>query len=181
MNEILKSNGVKYGIILGGIGILMHLIIYLLGGLTTENAITGGIIQFIFWLGYLGVRIFQCINTKKELNNSITFKELFTTLTISITIGIFISQLFTYSLNNFIDTDYGTEMNEFMNKQQVIAMKAMKNFTEVSSQDIKEVANTDNFSIIKTGQAFVMSILISSIMNLILAAIFKSKTNPLNE
>ena len=181
MNEVLKSNGIKYGIILGGVGILMHLIIYLLGGLTTENAITGGIIQFIFWLGYLGVRIFQCINTKKELNNSITFKELFTTLTISITIGIFISQLFTYSLNNFIDTDYGTEMNEFMNKQQVIAMKAMKNFTEVSSQDIKEVANTDNFSIIKTGQAFVMSILISSIMNLILAAIFKSKTNPLNE
>jgi uncharacterized membrane protein YraQ (UPF0718 family) len=102
-------------------------------------------------------------------------------LTISITIGIFISQLFTYSLNNFIDAEYGAEMNEFMNKQQVIAMKAMKDFTEVSSQDIKEVAKTDNFSIIKTGQAFVMSILISSIMNLILAAIFKSKTNPLNE
>jgi uncharacterized membrane protein YraQ (UPF0718 family) len=181
MNEVLKSNGVKYGIILGGVGILMHLIIYLLGGITEENAITGGVIQFVFWLSYLGVRIFQCINTKKDFNNSITFKELFTTLTISITIGIFISQLFTYSLNNFIDTDYGTEMNEFMNKQQVIAMKAMKNFTEVSNQDIKEVANTDNFSIIKTGQAFVMSILISSIMNLILAAIFKSKTNPLNE
>jgi len=181
MNEVLKSNGVKYGIILGGAGILMHLIIYLLGGITEENAITGGVIQFVFWLGYLGVRIFQCINTKKDFNNSITFKELFTTLTISITIGIFISQLFTYSLNNFIDAEYGAEMNEFMNKQQVIAMKAMKDFTEVSSQDIKEVAKTDNFSIIKTGQAFVMSILISSIMNLILAAIFKSKTNPLNE
>ena len=125
MNEVLKSNGIKYGIILGGIGILMHLIIYLIGGLTAENAITGGVIQFVFWLGYLGVRIFQCINSKKELNNSITFKELFTTLTISITIGIFISQLFTYSLNNFIDTEYGTEMNDFMNKQQVIAMIAM--------------------------------------------------------
>jgi uncharacterized membrane protein YraQ (UPF0718 family) len=181
MNEILKSNGIKYGIILGGLGILMHLTIYLLGGITAENAIIGGVIQFVFWLGYLGVRIFQCISTKKEFNNSITFKELFTTLTIAITIGIFISQLFTYSLNNFIDAEYGSEMNEFMNKQQVIAMKAMKSFTEVSSQEIKEVANTDNFSIIKTGQAFVMSILISSIMNLILAAIFKSKTNPLNE
>ncbi len=181
MNEVLKSNGIKYGTILGIIGILMHLIIYLTGGLTEENAITGGVIQFVFWLGYLGVRIFQCIKTKKEFNNSVTFKELFTTLTITITIGIFISQLFTYSLNNFIDADYGATMNEFMNKQQVIAMKAMKSITEVSSQDIKEVANTDNFSIIKTGQAFVMSILISSIMNLILAAIFKSKTNPLNE
>ena len=60
MNELLKSNGIKYGIILGGIGILMHLIIYLIGGLTAENAITGGVIQFVFWLGYLGVRIFQC-------------------------------------------------------------------------------------------------------------------------
>ena len=49
------------------------------------------------------------------------------------------------------------------------------------NQDIKEVARTDNFSLVKTGQAFIMSILISSIMNLILAAIFKSKTNPLNE
>lgn len=181
MNEILKSNGVKYGIILGGIGILMHLTIYLLSGLTKENAITGSIIQLVFWLGYLGVRIFQCINTKKEFNNTITFKELFTTLTIAITIGIFISQLFTYSLNNFIDADYGATMNEFMNKQQIIAMKAAKDYVEVSNQDIKDMANTDNFSIIKTGQAFVMSILISSIMNLILAAIFKSKTNPLNE
>ena len=72
-------------------------------------------------------------------------------------------------------------MNEFMNKQQIIAMKAAKEYVEVSNQDIKDMANTDNFSIIKTGQAFVMSILISSIMNLILAAIFKSKTNPLNE
>ena len=181
MNEIIKKNGIKFGLILGGIGILSQLTVYLLGGITKENAITGSIIQIVFWLAYLITRIVQCSNTKKELNGFITFKELFTTLTITITIGILISQTFTFLLNNFIDAEYGKLMNEFINDQQVIAANATKSFTKVSSEDLKEIAKTDNFSIIKILQGSAMAFLISSIMNLILAAIFKSKTNTLNE
>mgnify|MGYP003396734417 FL=1 len=181
MNEIIKKNGIKFGLILGGIGILSQLTVYLLGGITKENAITGSVIQIVFWLAYLITRIVQCSNTKKELNGFITFKELFTTLTITITIGILISQTFTFLLNNFIDAEYGKLMNVFINDQQVIAANATKSFTKVTSEDLKEIAKTDNFSIIKILQGSAMAFLISSIMNLILAAIFKSKTNTLNE
>ena len=181
MNEIIKKNGVKFGIILGLIGILSQMTVYTLGGISKENAITGSIIQLVFWIAYLVVRIIQCTNTKKELKNIVTFKQLFTTLTITITIGILISQLFTFLLNNFIDVEYGALMNKFNNEQQIIAQKAMKNFTKVSSEDLKEIAKTDNFSIIKILQGSAVTFLISSIMNIILAAIFKSKVNILNE
>jgi hypothetical protein len=181
MNEAIKKNGIKFGIILGVIGILSQLTVYLLGGITKENAITGSVIQIVFWLAYLITRIIQSINTKKELNGFITFKELFTTLTITITIGILISQIFTFLLNNFIDVEYGKLMNAFINEQQVVAANAMKSFSEVSTEDLKEMAKTDNFSIVKILQGSAMAFLISSIMNLILAAIFKSKTNTLNE
>lgn len=181
MNEAIKKNGIKFGVILGLIGILSQLTVYLLGGITKENAITGSVIQIVFWLAYLITRIIQSINTKKELNGFITFKELFTTLTITITIGILISQIFTFLLNNYIDVEYGKLMNAFINEQQVVAANAMKSFSEVSTEDLKEMAKTDNFSIVKILQGSAMAFLISSIMNLILAAIFKSKTNTLNE
>ncbi len=181
MNETIKKNGIKFGIILGIIGIISQLTVYLLGGITKENAITGSVIQIVFWLAYLITRIVQSINTKKELNGFISFKDLFTTLTITITIGILISQIFTFLLNNFIDVEYGKLMNTFINDQQVIAANAMKSFTKVSTEELKEIAKTDNFSIIKILQGSAMAFLVSSIMNLILSGIFKSKTNTLNE
>ena len=181
MNEAIKKNGIKFGIILGLIGILSQVTVYLLGGITKENAITGSVIQIVFWLAYLITRIVQSLNTKKELNGFISFKDLFTTLTITITIGILISQIFTFLLNNFIDAEYGKLMNAFINEQQVVAANAMKSFSEVSTEDLKEMAKTDNFSIVKILQGSAMAFLISSIMNLILSAIFKSKTNTLNE
>lgn len=181
MNETIKKNGIKFGIILGLIGILSQVTVYLLGGITKENAITGSGIQIVFWLAYLITRIVQSLNTKKELNGFISFKDLFTTLTITITIGILISQIFTFLLNNFIDAEYGKLMNDFINDQQIVAANAMKSFTEISTEDLKEIAKTNNFSIIKILQGSAMAFLISSIMNLILSAIFKSKTNTLNE
>jgi|GEM_PF-1709635 hypothetical protein len=173
MNEIIKKNGINFGIILGVIGIVSQMTVYALGGISKENAILNSIIQFIFWAAYLIVRIIQCNNVKKEFNGYISLKELFTTLTVTITIGILISQLFTFVFNNFIDAEYGTAMNDFMNEQQIMAQNAMKSFTKVSSEDLKEIANTNNFSILNILQGTLVAFLISSIMNLILAAIFK--------
>ena len=65
MNEAIKKNGIKFGIILGLIGILSQVTVYLLGGITKENAITGSVIQIVFWLAYLITRIVQSLNTKK--------------------------------------------------------------------------------------------------------------------
>ena len=173
MNEIIKKNGINFGIILGIIGITSQMVVYAMGGISKENAILNSILQFIFWLAFLTIRIVQCNKTKKEFNGYISFKELFTTLTITIAIGIVISQLFTFLFNNFIDTEYGTAMNDFMNEQQILAQNAMKGFIKVTSEDLKKIAEKDNFSIMSILQGTLVAFLISSILNLILAAIFK--------
>ena len=174
MNEIIKKNGINFGIILGLLGIVSQMIVYALGGVSKENAILNSVLQFIFWLTYLTTRIVQCNKIKKESNGFISLKELFTSLTITISIGILISQSFTFVFNNFIDVSYGNTMNEFMNEQQIVAQNAMKSFTKVTSEDLKKIAETDNFSILNILQGTLIAFLISSIMNLILAAIFKT-------
>ena len=176
MNEIIKKNGITFGIILGIIGFFSNLTVYLLGGISKDNLLISSLIQILFWLAYLITRIIQCNNTKKQMNGFATFKELFTTLTITILIGILVSQLFTFLLNNYLDVEYGKMMNEFMNEKQVEAKIAMKSFTKVTSQDIEEIKKTDNFSLKNITQGSLATFLISSVMNLILAAIFKSKT-----
>ena len=173
MNEIIKKNGINFGVTLGVIGIVSQMTVYALGGISKENAILNSVIQFVFWAAYLIVRIIQCNKTKKEFNGFISLKELFTTLTVTIIIGILISQSFTYLFNNFIDVEYGNTLNEFMNEQQIEAQNAMKNFTKVTSEDLKKIAETNNFSILNILQGTLIAFLLSSVMNLILAAIFK--------
>ena len=173
MNEIIKKNGINFGVILGVIGIVSQMTVYAIGGISKENAILNSVIQFVFWAAYLIVRIIQCNKTKKEFNGFISLKELFTTLTVTIIIGILISQSFTYLFNNFIDVKYGNTLNEFMNEQQIVAQNAMKNFTKVTSEDLKKIAETNNFSILNILQGTLIAFLLSSVMNLILAAIFK--------
>jgi hypothetical protein len=60
-----------------------------------------------------------------------------------------------------------------MNEQQIVAQNAMKSFTNVTSEDLKKVAETNNFSILNILQGTLIAFLLSSVMNLILAAIFK--------
>jgi hypothetical protein len=173
MNEIIKKNGINFGVILGVIGIVSQMTVYASGGISKENAILNSVIQFVFWAAYLIVRIIQCNKIKKEFNGFISLKELFTTLTVTIIIGILISQSFTYLFNNFIDVEYGNTLNEFMNEQQIVAQNAMKSFTKVTSEDLKKIAETNNFSILNILQGTLIAFLLSSVMNLILAAIFK--------
>jgi hypothetical protein len=103
MNEVIKKNGIKFGILLGLAGILSQLVIYLSGGTELIATVTG----VVFWVIYLVIRIFQLIYTKKELNNTITFKEAFTTLFICILNIRFIiyNKSFLY-FNNLINLHY---------------------------------------------------------------------------
>ncbi len=179
MNEVIKKNGIKFGILLGLAGILLELSIYLIGGLSEENKVLSIFIKISFWLSFLLIRIFQIISTKKQLNGIISFKEVFTTLFICILNGILISQIFTYLLMNHIDIEYGNLMNEFTIREQLELAK----MAGAKSDQLKEIASLKNYSISNILQGTAITILISSVMNLILAAIFKSKStnSPFNE
>jgi hypothetical protein len=167
MNEIIKKNGITFGILIGLIAILKELLNYGFGSSFYKSPMAGIAFGLIFWL----VRIYQAYDTKKKMKDIISFKECFTTLLISTSLGIFISLTFNFVFYNFIVMDFSVEFNEFMNESMVQLYKIMgKSFTE-----LKEIASNDNFSILNLIKGGLFSIVVSSFFNLILAAIFKSK------
>jgi hypothetical protein len=168
MNEIIKKNGIKFGIIIGLLAIVFEVIKYLGGLAIYKIPVVGLVIGLVYWI----IRIYQSSVIKKEFNNIISLKEVFTALLISTTLGILISILFNFVFYNFIVAEFKPELNDFMNSSMVELFKIMGRETN----KIKELAENDNFSIINLGKSGVFSILFSSFFNLILAAIFKNKS-----
>lgn len=167
MNEIIKRNGIQYGLIIGSIAVLSQVFIYVFGSSLFKSTIFGLSITLVYWF----IRIFQASQTKKQLQNSISLKECFTTLLISTSIGILISIVFNYLFYNYFAIDFKPVLNEFMNSSQLPMYKLMGK----SESELKELSTADNFTIMKLFQGAVFSILVSSIFNIIVAAIFKSK------
>lgn len=171
MNEIIKKNGINYGIITGVISILITTIIYV----TNIELFTS------MWIGLASIAIYIIIGlvlltkTKKELNNIYPFKDAFTTYFISAVIGILISVAFNIVLFNFVDPGVKDTIKELSIKSAVSMMQKFGAPSSAINDAVKEMQNTDQFSISKLLQGSVFSILFSAIFGLILAAIFKSK------
>ena len=73
MNEIIKKNGITFGIISGVISLLMTSMIYLIDVKLFAAwwiGVVGGVI-------YLGIGIYLLIKTRKELNGIFSFKDAF--------------------------------------------------------------------------------------------------------
>lgn len=170
MNEILKKNGVQFGFIIGFFAILLPIITYASGQPLYKNGYLGASVYVVYWT----IRIIQANKTKKDLGNqTVSLKDIFTTLLISTTIGIIISTGFNYVFYNFIATELKIDLNEFMNLKQVEIQQVFNK----GKIDKQMIMGTDNFEISILLRGAVFSILFSSIFNLILAAIFKSKTS----
>ena len=167
INEVIKKNGISFGIIIGIVACLSQVIMYVGGEAIYKSTLYGIFIALLYW----GIRIFQAITTKKELGNTINFKDSFTTLLISTSIGILISIVFSYIFYNYISPEFKPEINNFMNSKQLELFKAMGKTTS----ELNELLKNDNFSIANLVKGGLFSIVISSILNLIISAIIKSK------
>lgn len=172
MNEIIKKNGVKFGVIAGIFSIFSTATLYAISIDSFGNPLTGIVLILI----YIGLGIYAVSQAKKQLNNNINFKEAFTTYFIYSAIGIIIGQIFMYILFNFIDVEAKQQLVELsINK----AVELMKKF-DAPAADIKkaviEMKENDNYSLGGILKGSAMSILMASIVGLIVAAVMKSKT-----
>ena len=132
MNEIIKKNGINFGIITGVISVLITSSIYLIDlSLMTK-----------WWLGltilaaYIVIGCVLLSRTKKDLGGFMTFKEGFTTYFVSALIGIAISVIFNILLFNFIDPEAAVTLKE-MTLESTAEM--MKNFGAPTSEIKKAV------------------------------------------
>jgi hypothetical protein len=172
MNEIIKKNGITYGVISGIVSVLITTIMYSVNLDLFINLWIGFGLLFFF----LAIGIIQLINTKKELKGQMTFKQGFTTYFLASLIGILISTAFSIVLFNLVDTEARDKITELLIDFKVGMMKKYNSPASEINIAIKDMKENPQFTI--TGQLFGIAKSLSgaAIFGLILAAIFKTKT-----
>ncbi len=171
MNEIIKKNGINFGIILGLISVLFTTVIYAVD----LHLFTS------WWIGIVSIIIAITIGvvlvskTKKQMGGIISFKEAFTVYFIAAAIGSFISTLFYYILFNFIDTEAKETIKEITLKYTADMMEKFGAPAASVNETMQKLAETDNYSLGNLTFGFAIGLVLQAIFGLILAAIFKSK------
>lgn len=172
MNEIIKKNGITFGIISGVLSILTTTIIYVVN---LELFVSP-------WIGSIGILIYLILGivlmskTKKDLKGQYVFKQAFTTFFIFAVVGTIISVLFNIVLFNYVDPSTKETIKELSMKMMVSMMQKFDAPASAVTEALKGLKENDQFSIGNLFQGALTSILVSSIFGLILAAIFKTKT-----
>ena len=172
MNEIIKKNGITYGLISGLFSVAATTLIYTVN-LNLFTSIWVGVLMFFI---HIGITISLLSKTKKDINGLFTFKDAFTTYFICAVIGILISVLFNIILFNYIDPGVKETTKDLTLKSMKIMFEKFNTPADAINTALKTINETDQFSIGSLIKGSMTSILISSIFGLILAAIFKTKT-----
>ena len=171
MNEIVKKNGITYGIITGVVSVLITTLIYTID-LKLFTSWWVGVLSII---AYIVIGSILLSKTKKELKGVFPFKEAFTTYFISAVIGIIISVAFNIVLFNFIDPSAKETIKELTIQYAVEMLEKFGTPSSAINEAVKEMEKSDQFSTFELLKGSIFSIAFSAVFGLILAAIFKSK------
>ena len=171
MNEIIKKNGIFYGIITGVVSALITTAIYSID----LNLFVKWWLGIIIFAVYITIGIILLSKTKKELKGIFSFKEAFTTYFISAVIGILISVGFNILLFNFIDPSAKDAINEIVIKYTDETMQKFGAPSSAINEAIKKMQESNPYSTIELIKGCAFSIAGSALFGLLLALIFKSK------
>ncbi|WP_026714975.1 DUF4199 domain-containing protein [Flavobacterium daejeonense] len=173
IHEIIKKNGITFGIITGLTSVLITTFIYAVD----LNLFTSPWIGFSNLAIYLVIAIVLLIKTKKEFPGIFSFKDAFTTYFISALIGIAISVLFNIILFNLIDPAAKDTIKELTIKYMVSALEKFKAPAAAINKTIADLKENDQFSVTGLLKGSLSNIVFCTIFGLILAAFFKSKSS----
>lgn len=171
IHEIIKKNGITFGIITGLTSVLITTFIYAID----LNLFTSPWVGFGNLALYLIIAIVLLIKTKKEFPGTFAFKDAFTTYFISALIGIAISVLFNIILFNLIDPAAKETIKELTIKYMVVALEKFNAPAAAINKTIADLKENDQFSIVGLLKGSLSNIVFCTIFGLILAAFFKSK------
>lgn len=172
MNEIIKKNGITYGVISGIIGVVVTAVMYAIDLNLFVNMWIGFGLLFV----YIIIGCMLLSKTKQELNSVFSFKQAFTTYFISALVGISISTLFNLLLFNVIDTEARDTVSEIFIKSQVEMLEKFNAPAATINETVKKLQESAQFSVKGLFFGFLQSLVGSIIFGLILAAIFKTKS-----
>lgn len=172
MNEAIKKNGIKFGLISAVISIVVTVLMYAIDINLFANSFIGiGMVVF-----YISLGIYVVSTTKKDMGGTINFKEAFTAFFIYCVIGIAIANIFNYILFNFIDPAAKEQILDITIKKTVEFMEKFDTPKEAIKEAVVSLKENDQYSIANIIKGSAFSIIFSSIVGLIVAAVMKSKT-----
>ena len=171
MNEIIKKNGISYGIVSGVVGALITATIYAID----LNLFAIWWINISIILIYITIGIVLLSKTKKELKGVFSFKEAFTTYFISAVIATLISVGFNILLFNVIDPSAKDTLNEILIKSTAETLQKFGTPAAAINETVTKMQVNNPYSTIEQLKGSVFSIAGSAFFGLILALIFKSK------
>ena len=134
------------------------------------------------WIGastfviYLVIGILLLTKTKKDLNGFFSFKDAFTTFFITVLAALLISTLFSILIFNVIDPAAKETINEHLIKYMAETLQKFGTPASSINEALAKMRETSPFSTLEQLKGFVFSLALYSILGLILAAFFKSKT-----
>ena len=172
MNEIIKKNGISFGIISGVVAALITATIYAID----LNLFTAWWVTVLSLSISIVIAVILLSKTKKELNGVFPFKDAFTTYFISAVIGILISVAFNIILFNFIDPSAKDAIKEISIKYAVGMMEKFNTPSATINEAVKKLQENDQFSIVELLKGSIFSIVFSALFGLLLALVFKSKS-----
>lgn len=174
INDVIKQNGITYGII---VGIALCVITTLMYIINLELFIA-------WWTTLLSFSIFiiipslLLIKTKTTLKGKLPFKDAFTTFFICSLIGLLISVSYKIILFNFIDPSIKDSLLE-------LTINYLKNTsvkfgvpTSSLNEMIQNLKKSDPFSIGEQAKGAVINLFFCGILGLVMAAFFKSNSTP---
>jgi len=170
MNEIIKKNGITYGIILGVFSILTTAVIYAID-LSLFTNMWLGVISIII---YITIGVLVVSNTKKQLK-FITFKDAFTVYFLAAVIGTVISTLFNMLLFNVIDPAAKETIRELTTKYAVEMMQKFGAPAQAINEAAAEMEKTDNFAPLTLLKGMLFTFVFNAVFGVILGLIFKSR------
>lgn len=173
MNEIIKKNGVTFGIILGVFSVLFTTAIYVIDLKLFTS----------WWIGIsslvisITIGVILVSKTKKQLNGVLPFKDAFTVYFIAALIGTVISAVYNYVLFNLIDPEAKETIKEITMKYTAEMLEKFGTPAAQINETMQKLSETDNYSIGNMLFGLAIALVFQAIFGLILAAIFKSKSS----
>lgn len=172
MNAILKNIGVRTGFLLATYYAIVSTAVFFID----KTLLIKPALGFVNILVVLAIGTLAIVMTKNRLGGRITFREAFTPYLITIAIGLTFNAVLYYILFTIIDPSAKLFINERLLEMGIQNLQNSGLPEEQIQEQIEKAKSLDTFSFRSQLFSLAGTILRSSIGGLLLAAIFKNKS-----
>jgi len=169
----VKSIASSIGLILG---ISLSLFIVLIYVFNLE-LLTQWYISIIEFLIVVGLGAYACAKAKTSFTTAFTFKSAFSAFFITIAIGSIVYTLVNYILFNFVDPEAANYIVEVSIEKMKETMASFGGTQEQINLMVTEMEGENQFSLANQAIGLAFKLVFYSVIGLLVALIFKEKTN----